>query len=85
MLCQFAFDDFRRPGGPLGQKWLRDPRTFTAEDFAQLRDSGVSMLALGSGPGSYDDAMRFYAQWNGFIASNSQWFTRIDDATDCAQ
>jgi len=82
MLCQFAFDDFRRPGGPLGQRWLRDPRTFTAEDFAMFRDSGVNVLALGSGPGSYDDAMRFYAQWNGFIASNSQWFTRIDDATD---
>ena len=82
MLCQFAFDDFRRPGGPLGQRWLRDPRTFTAEDFAMFRDSGVNVLALGSGPGSYDDAMRFYAQWNGFIASNSHWFTRIDDARD---
>lgn len=82
MLCQFAFDDFRRPGGPQMMKWLRDPRTFTAEDFAVFRDSGVSVVALGSGPGSYDDAMRFYAQWNGFIASNSQWFTRIDDAGD---
>ncbi len=82
MLCQFAFDDFRRPGGPQMMQWLRDPRTFTAEDFAVFRDSGVSVVALGSGPGSYDDAMRFYAQWNGFIASNSQWFTRIDDAGD---
>lgn len=82
MLCQFAFDDFRRPGGPQMMQWLRDPRTFTAADFATFRDSGVSVVALGSGPGSYDDAMRFYAQWNGFIASNSQWFTRIDDAGD---
>ena len=84
MLCQFAFDDFRRPDGPLGQRWLRDPRTFTAADFAVFRDSGVSVVALGSGPGDYEQAMRFYAQWNGFIASNSQWFTRIDDANDLA-
>jgi membrane dipeptidase len=84
MLCQFAFDDFRRADGPLMQRWLRDPRTFTAADFAIFRDSGVSVLALGSGPGSYDEAMRFYAQWNGFLASNSQWFTRIDDANDLA-
>lgn len=84
MLCQFAFDDFRRPDGPQMMRWLRDPRTFTAADFAVFRDSGVSVVALGSGPGSYDDALRFYAQWNGFIASNSHWFTRIDDAGDLA-
>ncbi len=82
MLCQFAFDDFRRPDGPLGVKWLRDPRTFTAEDFSVFRDSGVNVLALGSGPGSYDGMVRFLAQWNGFIASNGQWFTRIDGADD---
>jgi membrane dipeptidase len=82
MLCQFAFDDFRQDDVPLATRWLRDPRTFTAEHFGWFRDSGVSVVALGSGPGSYDDAVRFYAQWNGFIASNSQWFTRIDDAGD---
>lgn len=82
MLCQFAFDDFRRSDGPQMQRWLRDPRTFTAADFATFRDSGVNVLALGSGPSDFDAAMRFYAQWNGFIASNSQWFTRIDDASD---
>ena len=82
MLCQFAFDDERRADGPLGRRWLRDPRTFTEADFAVFRDSGVSVLALGSGPDDYDEAVRFYAQWNGFIASNSQWFTRIDDAND---
>ncbi len=26
--------------------------------------------------------MRFYAEWNGFIASHSEWFTRIDEASD---
>lgn len=84
MLCQFAFDDYRLPDGPLGAKWLRDPRTFTESDFNTFHDSGMKVVALGSGPGDYDGMIRFLAQWNGFIASNSQWFTRVDDAGDFA-
>ncbi len=82
MLCQFAFDDFRTGDQPASIRWRRNPSTFTAADFARFRDSGVKILALGSGPGSYDGMVRFLAEWNGFVASNSQWFTRIDDATD---
>ena len=29
--------------------------------------------------------MRFYAQWNGFLAGYSDWFTRIDDVADFAR
>lgn len=82
MLCQFAFDDYRKDDVPLATRWLREPAAFTMEHFAVFRDSGVNVLALGSGPSNYDDAVRFYAQWNGFIASHSNWFTRIDDAGD---
>ncbi len=82
MLCQFAFDDFRKDDVPLATRWLREPKSFTAEHFAMSRDSGVNVIALGSGPGNYDDALKFYASWNGFIASHSEWFTRIDDASD---
>jgi len=84
MLCQFAFDDFRTTDQPASIRWRRNPSTFTAADFATFRDSGVKVLALGSGPGSYDGMVRFLAEWNGFVASNSQWFTRIDDAGDLA-
>ncbi len=82
MLCQFAFDDYRKDDVPLATRWLRDPAAFTAEHFAMFRESGVNILALGSGPANYDDAVKFQAQWNGFIASHSDWFTRIDDAGD---
>ncbi len=82
MLCQFAFDDYRQDNVPLATRWRRDPSSFTAADFATFRDSGVNALALGSGPGNYEDALRFYAEWNGFIASHSNWFTRIDQASD---
>lgn len=82
MLCQFAFDDFRKDDIPLATRWLREPASFTAEHFAMFRDSGVNVVALGSGPSNYDDAVKFYASWNGFIASHGEWFTRIDEAND---
>lgn len=82
MLCQFAFDDFRTNDQPSSIRWRRNPSTFTAADFETFRNSGVKILALGSGPGNYDGMVRFLAEWNGFVASNSQWFTRIDDASD---
>ena len=82
MLCQFAFDDFRQDDVPLATRWRRVPAAFTAEHFKTFRESGVNVLALGSGPGTYEEALRFYAEWNGFIASHSDWFTRIDEASD---
>jgi membrane dipeptidase len=82
MLCQFAFDDFSKSETPVTARWRRDPASFTAEHFAIFRDSGVNVLALGSGPGDYEAALRFYAEWNGFIASHSDWFTRVDEGVD---
>lgn len=82
MLCQFAFDDFRTSNVSLAQRWKRDPGSFTEEHFNTFRSSGVNVLALGSGPGTYEGALRHFAEWNGFVASNSDWFTRIDDAKD---
>jgi membrane dipeptidase len=85
MLCQFAFDDFRNTNAPLAQRWKRDPSSFTAEHFATFRDSGVNILALGSGAGTYEGMLRHLAEWNGFVASHSDWFTRIDEARDIAR
>jgi len=84
MLCQFAFDDFRTDNVPKALRWRRDPSSFTEADFAQFRDSGVNVLALGSGPANYDGMLRFFAEWNGFVASHSEWFTRIDEPRDLA-
>jgi hypothetical protein len=33
---------------------------------------------------SFDAALRWFADWNGFIASHSDWFMRIDDPRDFA-
>lgn len=82
MLCQFAFPDNREEGTPRAIQWLRDPSSFTAADFETFRGSGVKTLALGRGANSYEEMLRFMAEWNGFIASRSEWFTRVDDAED---
>jgi membrane dipeptidase len=84
MLCQFAFPDLREEGMPRADRWLHDPSSFTAEDFAVFRGSGVKTLALGRGGPNYEAVLQFMAQWNGFIASHPEWFIRVDDAADLA-
>jgi len=84
LLNQFQFPDFSvRP--PKIEQWLTRPGTFTAEDAARYRSSGINSFSLGAGAGSYDDAMQFFARWNGFLAGYSDWLTRIDKVSDFAR
>ena len=67
------------------QKWFRDPETFTAADAQPYLESGINVMhpAVGmGGPNAYDNALQFFASWNGFIASVGDHFTRIDSAAD---
>ena len=84
MLCQFAFPDHREEGGARAELWRRNPNSFTAADFERMRSSGVKSIALGTGAGSYEGGVRLWAEWNGLIASRSEWFIRVDDAADVA-
>ena len=84
LLNQFQFSDFSvRP--PKIDQWLSQPGAFTAEDFARYQSSGITVFSLGAGAGSYEDAVHFFARWNGFLAGYSDWFTRIDDTSDFAR
>ena len=84
LLNQFQFPDFAvRP--PKIDQWLSQPGTFTAADFARYKGSGITSFSLGAGAGSYEDAMNFFARWNGFLAGYPGWFTRIADTTDFAR
>lgn len=84
LLNQFQFPDFSvRP--PKIEQWLTIPGTFTTEDAARYRSSGINSFSLGAGAGSYDDAMQFFARWNGFLAGYSDWLTRIDKTSDFAR
>jgi membrane dipeptidase len=82
MLCQLAKPHPVPDGPPLLTRWLRDPRTFTEEHFARVRESGLRILALGAGPTTLEGMIHFCAEWNGFIASHADWFFRVDDPRD---
>ena len=81
MLNQFRFADFSE-SPPRSRRWLTEHASFTAGDFQPYGSSGINVFALGHGAGSYEDAIRYYADWNGFIAGYDEWLMRIDDASD---
>ena len=81
MLNQFRFADYAEHP-PKSELWLRTPRSFTESDFQQYRTSGIRVFALGAGAPNYEAGIRWYADWNGFIAGYTDWFTRIESAGD---
>jgi len=84
LLNQFQFPDYAvKP--PKIEQWLSTPGTFTAEDFARYRSSGITVFCLGDGARDYAAGLEFFARWNGFIAGYSDWLTRIDKASDFAR
>ena len=84
LLNQFRFPDFSEKP-PRSERWLREPSSFSALDWSTYRGSGLNAVALGHGAGSYEEAVRFFAEWNGFLAAYPDWFTRVDDVTDFAR
>jgi membrane dipeptidase len=81
MLNQFRFPDFAdKP--PLIERWLRQPGSFTPEHFALYRDSGLKVFGLGHGAPDYQAGIRFFADWNGFLAGYGDRLVRIDDPSD---
>jgi membrane dipeptidase len=82
MLCQFRWEDLTAEAPRPPQSWLRDPAAFGDADFAVYRDSGVDVMALGLGAPDRERSLRFMAEWNGFIASHSDWLRRVDDPRD---
>jgi membrane dipeptidase len=84
LLNQFQFPDYSvKP--PKIEQWLWTPGTFTDDDAKRYLTSGITVFSLGSGPDDYQDALRFHAAWNGFLAAYSDWFTRVDDVSDFAR
>jgi hypothetical protein len=61
-------------------RWLTKPGAFTAEEAQKYLDSGISVFATGRGARDYEVGIRFFADWNGFIAGYGQWLMRVDSA-----
>ncbi|HJQ23478.1 MAG TPA: membrane dipeptidase [Blastocatellia bacterium] len=69
-------------------KWFADPESFTAADLQPYKDSGINIFhpAVGlGGPDAYEEALKFFASWNGFIADQGEHFMRIDSAADLSR
>jgi membrane dipeptidase len=84
LLNQFRFQDFAEKP-PRIERWLKEPGSLSAADADIYRGSQMTALALGHSPNDYEDGIRFFADWNGLLAGYSDWFTRIDDASDFAR
>ena len=83
LLNQFRFADFADTP-PKSALWLTKPHSMTRADFDTYRTSGYNVLAIGQGPADFESGIRFFADWNGFIAEYPDWLLRIDDAEDFA-
>ena len=81
MLNQFRFPDFAEKP-PRSQKWMATTGSFVETDWELYRTSGIDVFGLGHGAGSYEEGIRYFADWNGFLAQYDQWFMRIDDDRD---
>ena len=70
---------------PKQARWFANPETFTLADLQPFKDSGINVFHIGvgmGGPEAYLETLKFFASWNGFIASHTDHFTRIDSAGD---
>ncbi len=81
MLNQFRFADYAEHP-PKSELWLHTPRSFAAADFRQYRTSGIRVFALGQSASDYESGIRFFADWNGFIAGYTDWFMRVESGGD---
>jgi membrane dipeptidase len=67
------------------QGWARDPASFTEEEYARYRDSGINVFhhAFGlGGPEAYDRALAYFATLNSLAAGADEYFMRIDRVHD---
>ncbi|MFN2399368.1 MAG: dipeptidase [Gemmatimonadaceae bacterium] len=79
MLSPFTLDF------PLMDKLIANPESLTSEHFQRYVDSGINIIhpAIGlGGTNAYEEALRFFAGWNSFIAGNDERMMRIDSPAD---
>ena len=74
--------------GPNGEKWMRNPDSFTDADLQRFRDAGITVFHPASGTGGpevHENTFWFLSGFNGFIAAHTDSFMRIDSADDFAR
>ncbi len=81
LLNQFLFEDFAEKP-PKIERWLNHPETFTKTDAEAYLSSGTNVFALGSGTSDYEAGLRFFAQWNSFLAAHPDLLLRVTSVAD---
>jgi len=64
---------------------LSDPESFAPADLQRYRDSGINIFHSAfslEGADAYEQAVRYMASWNGFIANHDQHIMRVDSVDD---
>jgi membrane dipeptidase len=84
LLNQFRFPDFSEKP-PKIDRWLAQPDSFTASDAEVYQQSGINVFSLGHSAADYQDGLRFFAHWNGFLAAHPDLLHRIDTVQDIAR
>jgi membrane dipeptidase len=63
------------------EKFLGNPETFTADDYAPYKQSGINVfhIAIGTGgPDAYLETLQFLSGYNNFLARHDDWFERVE-------
>ena len=81
LLNQFRFADYSEKP-PKSELWLNKPESFTSADAVTYQDSGIKVFSLGHSVPDYQEGLRFFAKWNGFLAAHTDLLLRIDDVRD---
>ena len=64
--------------GPHVEGWMSGAKPFSKADYLKYKTSGVNVFALGSGAQDFDEMVREVESWNRLIASNADYFEKVD-------
>lgn len=78
MLCTYGDTINKRKGMSLSAYWEKVPNSFTQEDYQFVKDAGITIFGWGNMLPTYEGMLQFMAIQNGIIASNPDYFQRID-------
>jgi len=78
MLSTYGGFITQRDGMGIGRYWENTPSSFTQEDYNFVRAAGINVFGWGKTVTTYDGMLQFMAAQNGIIASNPNYFERID-------
>lgn len=67
-----------RSGMTLEKLWSTVPRSFSQKDHTFIKSCGIDVFGWGDMRPSYESMMEFIATQNGIVASNPDYFHRID-------